>query len=157
MASTNYSIYAIPAYYILSMLPHNYALIIIKAANNGRWDNSNPRSPAWHEKIQKSTPAEIFGRYERAEGAHKNGMENMAIFCTTIVLGNLAQLPASTLNTVAGLYLALRVIYTVAYIYIGSSKYSYARSGIWAGTIALCFYQIIRAANVFASRSGKSA
>ncbi|MCJ1427310.1 hypothetical protein MMC29_005213 [Sticta canariensis] len=156
MASTNYSIYAIPAYFVLSMLPHNYALIIIKSANNGRWDNSNPRSSGWNEKIQKSTPAEIFSRYERAEGAHKNGMENMAIFCTTIILGNMAELPASTLNTVAGLYLALRAIYTLAYIYIGSAKYSYVRSGIWGGTIALCSYQIIRAGNVFASRNGKS-
>lgn len=155
MASTNYSIYAIPAYYVLSMLPHNYALIVIKAANNGRWDNSNPRSPGWHEKIQKSTPAKIFARYERAEGAHKNGMENMAIFCTTIILGNMAELPAGTLNTVAGLYLALRVIYTMAYIYTESVKYSFVRTSIWGGTVALCFYQILRAGHVFASRSEK--
>jgi hypothetical protein len=38
---TNLSMFAIPAYW-LCMLPHNYA--IIRKADNGRWDNSNPRS-----------------------------------------------------------------------------------------------------------------
>lgn len=156
MASTNYSIYAIPAYFVLAILPHNYAVNLIKGANNGHWDNTNARSPAWHERIQKSTPAAIFSRYERAEAAHKNAMENLAIFSTTIILGNLAELPTSTLNTVAGLYLALRAIYTLAYINTVSLKYSFVRTGIWTSSIVLCFYQIIRAGNVFASRSKQS-
>ncbi|MCJ1470996.1 hypothetical protein MMC07_009644 [Pseudocyphellaria aurata] len=154
--ATNYSIYAIPACFIVSLLPHEYAIYIIKAANNGRWDNANPRSPAWNEKIQKSVPAAIFGKYERAEAAHKNGMENLALFSTTIILGNVAALPASTLNTVAGLYLAMRVIYTLAYINTVSVKYSFVRTAVWASSTLLCFYQIIRAGNVFASRSRQS-
>ena len=154
MASTNYSIYAIPIYLVLSLLPHSYAVSIIKSANKGRWDNNNPRSPAWHEKIQKSVPAEVLGRFERAEAAHKNGMENLAIFSTAIVLGNMAELPAGTLNTVAGMYLALRAIYNLVYIHTVSRKYSFARTGIWGTSLLLCLYLIVRAANTFASRKG---
>ena len=156
MAATNYSIYAIPAYYVLALAPHQYAMNIIKASNNGRWDNTNPRSSNWNERIQKSVPAPIFARYERAEAAHKNAMENLVIFATAVILGNQADLPASTLNTVAGLYLVLRAIYPVIYINTVSFKYSFVRTGVWTLSIALCFYQIIRAGYVIASRSPKS-
>ena len=155
MASTNYSIYALPAYYLLSILPHSYAIAVIKAASNGRWNNSNPRSSLWNDKIQKSVPAEVFGRYERAEAAHKNGMENIPVFFTAIALGNVAALPAGTLNTVAGLYLALRAIYNVVYIRTVSNKYSAFRTAIWTTSTLLCFYLIVQAGNVFASRSEK--
>jgi len=153
MASTNYSLYAIPAYFALAQLPHAYAVGTIKAANNGRWDNSNPRSSTYNDKVQKSVPAAVFGRYERSVAAHKNGMENLAFFTAAVVLGNMAQLPASTLNTVAGAYLALRAVYNIVYIQTTSNKYSYVRTGIWFCSIGLCMYQLIRAANVFASRS----
>jgi len=153
MASTNYSIYAIPASLILALLPHVYAVQIIKSSNNGRWDNSNPRSSTYHDKIQKSVPAAIFSKYERGEAASKNGMENLVIFSTAVILGNMAQLPASTLNTVSAAYLALRAVYNVVYIQTTTNKYSYVRSGVWFSSIFLCFYQIVRAANGFASRS----
>lgn len=153
MASPNYSLYAVPAYIVLAMFPHAYAISTIKSANNGRWDNSNPRSPAYNEKIQKSVPAAIFSKFERAEAAHKNGMENLAIFCTTIILGNMAQLPTSTLNTVAAAYLALRFIYNIVYIHVTTPKYSYLRTAIYFASTSLCLYQIVRAANVFSSRS----
>ncbi|MCJ1427719.1 hypothetical protein MMC29_005624 [Sticta canariensis] len=155
MASTNYSIYAIPAYFILSMLPHYYATSIIQAANNGHRNNSNPHSLGWHEKIQKSIPAKTFGRYERAKRAHENGMESMALFCASIILGNMAGQPAIGLNVNAGLFLAFRVIYTVAYIYTESEKYSSMRSVIWGLATGICLWQIYRSGQVFASRSGK--
>ena len=152
MTLANYSLYAIPASLVLAMLPHVYAVQVIKSANNGRWDNSNPRSTTYNDKVQKSVPAAIFGKYERGEAAHKNGMENLVIISTAVILGNMAQLPASTLNTVAGTYLALRAIYNVVYIQTTTNKYSYMRTGIWASSIALCLYQMIQAANVFASK-----
>ncbi len=155
MAAVNYSIYAIPVYMALTLIPHQYAIAIIKSANNGRWNNANPRSSAWNEIIQKSVPAEIFGRYERAEGAHKNGLENLPVFATAVVLGNMAKLPARTLNTVAGLYLALRAIYNVVYIRTSTNKASFLRTAIYTVSVILCFYQIILAANVFASRDEK--
>ena len=137
------------------MLPHAYAVAIIKSSNNGRWDNSNPRSPAWNEKIHKTTPSDIFGRFERAEAAHKNGMESLAIFCTSVILGNIAELPANKLNAVAGLYLASRAIYNIVYIGTTSHKYSYIRTGVWLSSISLCLYQIMLAGNVLASRSNR--
>ena len=153
MASTNYSLYAVPAYYVLSLLPHQYAVSTIKAANNGRWNNANSRSSNWIEQIQKSVPAEVFGRYERAEAAHKNSMENLVVFYTALVLGNMAHLPAGTMNTVAGLFLVLRALYPVLYIRTTSHKHSFARTAVWGSSILLCMYTVVRAANVFAFQS----
>ncbi|MCJ1290238.1 hypothetical protein MMC34_001774 [Xylographa carneopallida] len=150
--TTNYSIYAIPAFWLLSLLPHNYAIYTITAANNGNWDNSNPRSSNWDKKLQSTVPAECFKRYERAEAAHKNGMENLALFATAIVLGNMAALESETLNTMAGAVLALRSLYNVVYVTVGDPRKSFARTGIWAASVGCCFYLIVRAGNFLAVR-----
>src|SRR5437762_10852184 len=98
ITTTNYSIYMIPAYYLLAQLPHSLAISTIRSANNGRWDNTNPRSTQWIDTLAKSVPAAVFAKYERCEAAHKNLMENMALFTTAVVLGNIAGLPAGMLN-----------------------------------------------------------
>lgn len=59
----NLSIYAIPVYYILSLVPHSYGLNLIMSTKNGRWDNANPRSPKTQAAAEKSVPAATFARY----------------------------------------------------------------------------------------------
>jgi len=101
---TNYSLFAVPAYWILCLIPHNYAIAIMKKANNGHWDNTSPRSSIWDAKLKASTPAEVFGRYERAEAAQKNGFENFPIFVGAILAGNIAKLGNPTLNSFRDLF-----------------------------------------------------
>lgn len=71
----NPSLLAIPAYYILSVLPHTYSLNVATQGNLGSWDNRNPRSTDLRAKLKKQLPAETFARYERLEACHANGME----------------------------------------------------------------------------------
>ncbi|MCJ1281201.1 hypothetical protein MMC26_000519 [Xylographa opegraphella] len=149
---TNYSIYAIPAFWLLSLLPHNYAVYTITAANNGKWDNANPRSSAWDKQLQATVPAACYERYERAEAAHKNGMENLALFATAIVLGNMAALDVGKLNSVAAEVLALRALYNVVYVTVGDARMSFARTAIWAVSVGCCFYLIVQAGHVLAVR-----
>jgi uncharacterized MAPEG superfamily protein len=150
LTTTNYSIYMIPAYYVLAQLPHTIAIGTIRSANNGRWNNANPRSSQWNETLVKSMPAAVFAKYERCEAAHKNMLENMALFTTAVVLGNLASLPAGTLNATVGGYLALRVAYLIAYINTTSRKRSFLRTGIWGASTAVLISLIVRAGNVLA-------
>lgn len=133
------------------MIPHNYAISIITSANNGNWDNSNPRSSNWDAAIKAKVPAEVFGRYERAGAAHSNGMENLPLFCTAVVLGNMAGLEARTLNAVAGLVLGLRAVYTWWYVVNSDMKKSYIRTPIWAASVLSCFYLIVKAGNVLST------
>jgi len=153
MALANYSVFALPAYYIISTLPHTFAITLIYKANNGKWDNSNPHSSNWKSKIQQSVPADVFAKYERAEAAHRNGMENLALFTGAIVLGNLAELPASTLNIFAAATLCLRVVYQGFYIYNTDVRRSFARTGMWITFVGMCFYMIVRSGIIIAKRS----
>ncbi|MCJ1472534.1 hypothetical protein MMC13_001183 [Lambiella insularis] len=146
--AANYSIYAIPAFWLLSLLPHNYAIHTITSANNGKWDNANPRSSNWGATIRAQVPAASVARYERAEAAHKNGMENLPLFCTAVVLGNMAGLEARTLNAVSGLVLGLRVVYNVWYVANSDVRKSYIRTGIWLASVLSYFYLIVKAGNV---------
>jgi len=134
----NLSFFAIPAYWVLTLVPHNYAIAIMKKANNGRWNNSSPRSSKWDATLRESTPAEVYGRYERAEAAHKNGMENLALFVGAVLAGNIAKLDSFTLNAFVVTYLCLRVVYTFIYINVSSHRYSFYRTAIWLVSTLMC-------------------
>ena len=151
MATTNYSIYAIPAYWLLAMVPHMYGMQYVKNANNGRWSNVSPRSTKWGNTLEKSLPADVFATFERCEAAHKNSVENLPLFLGAIVLGNMAKLPAGTLNGVAGTFLGLRVAYTLAYINTTNEKASFARTGLWISSIVTLMYLIVKSGNVLAT------
>ncbi|KAI9675496.1 MAG: hypothetical protein M1829_003300 [Trizodia sp. TS-e1964] len=149
-SSMNFSIYAIPVYYVLAQLPHVYCIALIRRANNGRWDNANPRSAAWMSSMQKTVPAATYARYERSRAAHQNSFENMPLYFAAIILGNMAKLPPATLNSVAGASLVLRALYTLFYVETTSRRWSFARTGIWYLSVMAQLYLIIRAAKTFA-------
>ncbi|CAI6335895.1 unnamed protein product [Periconia digitata] len=128
----NYSLHTIPIYWILALVPHAVAVSSLKNANNGRWNNANPRSAQNGENWRKSIPAAVISKYERLEAAHSNSMENAPFFIGAVIAGNLAGLSSDTMNTATMSFLALRVLYVIAYGTIKSTKYSYIRSLIWA-------------------------
>jgi uncharacterized MAPEG superfamily protein len=143
--TTNLSFFAVPVFWLLCVLSHSYGVLIMKTANNGHWNNSAPRSSNWHETLRKSTPKDIYARYERADAAHKNGFENMPIFIGAILAGNFAQLDTRTLNLFVTLYLFARVLYTIAYISISSHRYSVIRSTIWLLSTSMCLGIFVKA------------
>ncbi|KAF2643029.1 hypothetical protein P280DRAFT_421509 [Massarina eburnea CBS 473.64] len=128
---SNYSLHAIPVFWVLTLLPHAYAVNIIKKANNGKWDNVNARGANAATTYQKTAPAEVYARFERAEAAHKNGFENAPLFIGAMLAGNLAGLSTETMNFAAGGFLLSRVVYTLLYINVTRQKYSYLRSLVW--------------------------
>jgi hypothetical protein len=116
MTTTNYSFYAIPAVWIISLYPHLYAVSllvlpthgqliyefqsgIIKKVDRTLWNNHNLRSTTLHEQRQKSMPADVYARYERAEAAHMNGMENVPMFVGAVLAGNIVGLSGRTCIT----------------------------------------------------------
>ncbi|KAK9349886.1 hypothetical protein V1523DRAFT_421538 [Lipomyces doorenjongii] len=147
LPTQNYSLFALPVYYVLSLYPHAYAVNLIKAATNGQWDNANPRSAVWDETMKRIVPKEIYTTFERAESAHKNGMENFPLFATALVLGTVVQLPSQRMNAFAGTFLIVRALYTAAYINVKRGKISFVRSALWGLGMGLCISVIGMAAN----------
>ncbi|KAF2804855.1 uncharacterized protein BDZ99DRAFT_144328 [Mytilinidion resinicola] len=145
----NSSILAIPAYYVLSVLPHSYA---IHLATNGKlvsWDNRNPRSTTLKANLKQTLDATTYARYERAEACHANGMENLPLFASAVILGNMAGLKRDGiygLSGFAGLFLAIRVAYTVVYLGTTTNGPTVLRSTLWAAGSTLCVRVILEAA-----------
>jgi uncharacterized MAPEG superfamily protein len=144
----------------------NYRILqqsLFKAATNGQRNNTNPRGTATLSHYRKICPTNVFEKAERAEACHMNSMENAPFFIGAVVAGNFAGLSpckpffpdylirgmqekkgvlmhalAATMNTVAGAYLGLRVLYSVLYINVEDTKTSFLRSGTWfAGVVLL--------------------
>lgn len=146
--TANYSIYAIPLYYLITLYPHIYAVgLIKKATNNAKWDNTNPRSTKWSTKLASSVPAAVYAKFERGEAAHKNGMENAPLFIAAVLAGNMAGMDVAGLNAFAGLYVLSRLAYTLLYVNTESLSRSYARSLVWVAGTAGCLVQLVRAGN----------
>jgi uncharacterized MAPEG superfamily protein len=145
----NPSILAIPAYYILSVAPHSYALTVATQGKLENFDNRNPRSSDLKAKLKQRLPAETFARYERAEACHANGMENMPLFTAAVILGNLAALKKEGLDGMTGFastFLAIRLAYTAVYLNTNTQGPTLLRSGLWAAGFGLCFRVLFKAA-----------
>jgi uncharacterized MAPEG superfamily protein len=126
--TTNFSIFAVPVYWLLCIIPHTYAVSLIVKNSNGRYDNSSPRSTNYEATLRKTVPGPVYARYERAEAAQKNGFENFALFVGAVMAGNMAHLEARTLNIFVAAHLISRIGYTIAYINISTHRLSPIRS-----------------------------
>ena len=90
MATSNYSIYAIPAFYVLALGPQLYTGLLIKT------DTVNPRGTSFSERRKKSLDKSTLGRYERARAAHLNALENLPLFASAVICANMAGLEVRT-------------------------------------------------------------
>jgi uncharacterized MAPEG superfamily protein len=143
---SNFSILAIPGYYILSFLPHAYALNVATGGNPGKWDNRNPRAVNLRSKLQAKLPAETFARYERAEAASSNSYENMPIFYSAIIIGHLARLDKAALNAFAFRYLLVRTAYVFSFVGISNQKYTPIRTALYFTGLVMCIRLLIESA-----------
>lgn len=118
--------------------------------------------------MKKTLPPAVFATYERAEAAHKNSMESLPLFIAATLSGVFAEkLTRTDVGNAqfAAIFLAIRILYTLLYVsemsssssvalnaYLGtqintsSEQASHARSMTWTAGLALCFYQIYKAA-----------
>ena len=101
MTTTNYSIYAIPAFWLLAFAPHLYSGALIHRGTNGRLDNANPRGTSFAEMYKKSLDRATLGKVERARAAEANAFENLPVFAAAVICGNMAGLKVGTLNSVS--------------------------------------------------------
>ena len=90
MTTSNYSIYAIPAFYMLSLGPLLYSSTIIKL------DVVNPRGTSFSESRKKSLDKATLARFERARSAHLNALENLPLFASAVICANIAGLEVRT-------------------------------------------------------------
>lgn len=84
----NYDLLAVPAMWLTAIAPHSWAIGYIKKHNKGRFDNANSKTQAFGAKLQANVPADVLARFERAEAAHRNGLENLPLFAVGVLAAN---------------------------------------------------------------------
>ncbi|KAH6878431.1 hypothetical protein BKA58DRAFT_466114 [Alternaria rosae] len=143
----NYSLHAIPIYWVIALYPHAYSQGLFKAATNGQRNNTNPRGTSTLEHYRKCTPEAIYAEAERAEACHQNSMENAPFFIGAVLAGNAVGLDVATMNTMVASYIGLRLVYSILYVKIKTNKTSYLRSGTWGAGVAVLMTMFVKAGN----------
>lgn len=83
----------------------------------------------------------------RAESAQANGMENISLFATAVVAGNMAHLSTSFLNGLSIAYVVSRAVYNVLYITNTSAARAQARSAVFFAGVGCMMGLFVGAAN----------
>ncbi|KAF8155903.1 hypothetical protein B0H34DRAFT_513464 [Crassisporium funariophilum] len=144
------SLYAIPAMWVVSYYPVFAKSFIMRKA--GAWNNVAPRGNIGRLPEKKNISPELAARLTRMEGAHLNGVENIAFFGLAVLVGNYAGLDDVTLNTASGLYLLARMVYNYIYINQTTVRTSQFRSLTWAASLGFPFYLFIKSAQQVAAQ-----
>ena len=71
-----------------------------------RFDNANPRDPAFYEDPIRA----------RALGAHQNGIEAFPFFAVAVLLAEFRIAPQNLINELAVLFLIVRIAYVFTYL-----------------------------------------
>lgn len=159
-STLNYPLLAIPAYYVFSLVPHMYASSLL-VSNGYKPNNANPKASLSPSAVQGKVPDAVFQKYQRAENAQSNNMEQMPLFVTAILASiiaerltlkgasaNVAGNDATGLTMFVGAWFAVRAAYSVAYVQISDHSMSFLRSTLWAVGSGLAGYQIYKAAQL---------
>ena len=152
LGAYNTSILAIPAYYALALAPHAYAIVTATDGSISKWDNRCPRATELKTTLQSKMSEADYSRYERAEGAHANAMENLPLFASAVIVGNMAGLKKggwTGMNAFVAAWFGLRVAHTASYIWLSDDQSrSWIRTALYNASLAPAFYVLIKAAKV---------
>lgn len=111
--------------------------------------NPLPTSPTrWKPNSCSQTKALIV----RAEGASANGFENLGLFAAAVASGNLAGLPAETLNLLTGGYIASRVVYNAIYLSHTTEFGANLRSATWLSGIGILMTIFVKSGTALQQR-----
>jgi uncharacterized MAPEG superfamily protein len=100
-----------------ALLPY-LTILLVKRAGRERFDNSRPR--AWLDARS--------GWQQRGDWAHRNHFETFPIFAAAVFVAELTHASQAAIDWLAGLYVVLRVLYTLLYL----ADKPTPRSAVWA-------------------------
>ncbi|PGH11186.1 hypothetical protein AJ79_05028 [Helicocarpus griseus UAMH5409] len=140
-SNNNWSMHSIAGAFTLGLVPHGY--YVLKLASAGQLSNLAPRDH--FSSLKGRVPSEMWNKLCRARGAHLNALEGLPLFAAAMIAGNVARVPVSDLNTIAAEYIGARIIYTALYMGVKSEGVSYLRTGVWAWSVGLPLWGLIKA------------
>jgi uncharacterized MAPEG superfamily protein len=104
------------------------------AKGGADFDNAKPR-----EWLERQT-----GLRRRADWAHRNHFEALPPFAAGVVIAELAHAPQTRIDMLAGLFVVIRIVYTIVYL----RDLATVRSAVWtAGLLCVIGLFVIGAAS----------
>jgi len=99
MTAAEWSLFGAVIVYLLTLAP-------VKPLGFRDFDNAKPRDPAFYSHPLRA----------RALGAHLNGIETFPFFAAAVLLAEFRHAPQSIVDTLALLFVAVRVLFVLAYL-----------------------------------------
>lgn len=99
MTISEWMIFAAVIMYLLTLVP-------VKAIGYRKFDNSNPRDPAFYGS----------GIASRALGAHVNGIETFPFFAAAVLLAEFRHVPQHWIDVLSVAFVFLRLVFVLAYL-----------------------------------------
>ena len=100
MTTAEWMLLAAVILYLMTLAP-------LKPIGHRRFDNRNPRDPAFYRP----------GVESRALGAHLNGVETFPFFAAAVVLAEFHRQPQAWIDALAVAFVAIRGLYVLAYLF----------------------------------------
>jgi len=144
LSSKNLSLYTIPAAWVVALAPHFYA----SQGLGAKFDQTQPRTYAKTISETQTLDATTKNKIIRCEGAQLNGFENIGLYASAIVAGNMAGLSNTLMNTVSGGYILSRIVYNYFYITGDTPGLAKIRSLSYLTGIGMIFTVFVKAGNV---------
>lgn len=104
----NYSYYAVPAAWVLAMVPH----FVAAGLSKGQFKNAAPRQ-MMADLLAKKDKTALDKKIIRAESAQLNAFETLGLFAAALVAANMAKVPNHQLNQLSAGYLASRAVFNL--------------------------------------------
>jgi uncharacterized MAPEG superfamily protein len=116
------------AYWMLlaAAMPPYLTIFLVKRAGDRRFDNRRPR--AWLE--------ELAGWQQRGDWAHRNHFESFPVFAAAVFVAELTQARQDRIDLLAGIYVAVRIVYTALYL----ANLATLRSLVWSLGLAVTIW-----------------
>lgn len=89
-SSLNYPLLSIPAYYVFSLLPHMYAMSSLESSGY-KVNNANPKASLSPSAVQGKVPDAVFQKYQRAENAQSNNLEQLPLYAVAVLASVVAE------------------------------------------------------------------
>lgn len=137
-----------------------YAHAILSSAGY-KVNNANPKASISPSAVQGKVPDEVFQKYQRAENATANSIEQLPLYAVAVLASIVAERVTAKglrskglgedvtgLASFVGAFMAVRAGYMISYIGIADHSKSFIRSSFWAVGVGLTSWQIYKAASL---------
>ena len=142
LSKDNISLYTIPVCWAVALSPRIWGVVRYSSAAKKGMDARAPREFQKSIQSDASLDSATKAKLQRADAAHNNGVENLALFTSAVVAGNAARLDVETLNNLSIAYIVSRVVYNYVYINNESKGMAQFRTGVFfagLGTVMALF------------------